>query len=88
MSSNLLGSGLLNRSSFDRKARPVDLEGKSRLAARLPAAAFSSERVSSAHQKVPAIPTMATAAKKAVKRDAPMLIAAHAPNTYRATLIS
>jgi hypothetical protein len=38
---------------------------------------------------VPAIPAMATAAKKAVKRDAPnMLIAAHAPNACRATLHS
>jgi hypothetical protein len=81
MSSNLAGSGLLDRSSFDRDARPVNLVGKKWLAARLPAAAFMSERVSTAHQKVTAIPERATAAKKAVKRDAPnMLIAAYALN--------
>jgi hypothetical protein len=39
-----------------------------------------SERVLRAHQKVPAIPEMAMAASKAVKRDAPnALIAAHPP---------
>jgi hypothetical protein len=79
MSSNLLGSVLLDRSSFDRETRPVNLGGKARLAAaRFPAAAFMSERVWSAHQKVPAIPETATAASKAVKRDTPnMLITAH-----------
>jgi hypothetical protein len=72
-----MSSNLLDGSSCGRKARPAGFDDKARCAERLPAAAFSSERVWMAHQKVATVPERATAASIAVKRDAPnALIAA------------
>jgi len=67
----------LDRSSFERKARPAGFAGKARSAERLLAPDFKSARISMAHQKVPAVPEIAMAASMAVKREAPnKLIAA------------
>jgi hypothetical protein len=61
----------LDRSSFGRKARAAGFDGKARSAERLLAPDFKSARISMAHQKVPAVPEIATAASMAVKREAP-----------------
>src|SRR5262245_11531331 len=93
LGSALLGSALLESTWPDGPSRPpgtrpLNLVGNTRVTLRWPDAAMS-ERLSSAHQKTPAIPEMATAASKAVKRDAPtILIVAHPQNRYRAALYS
>jgi len=61
----------LDRSSFGCKAWPADFDGKARSAERLLAPDFKSARISMAHQKVPAVPQIAMAARMAVKREAP-----------------
>jgi hypothetical protein len=82
-----LGSVLPARSSFERETRPLNFVGTARLMPwRASAAFFMSERVSNAHQKAPAIPEMAKAASKAVKRDAPNPLIAAYPPTNRTTL--
>jgi len=72
-----MSSNLLNRSSFERKARAAGFAGKARSAERLLAPDFKSARFAIAHKKVPAVPQIAIAASIAVKREAPKkLIAA------------
>jgi len=72
-----MSSNLLERSSFERKARAAGFDDKAWSAERLLAPDFKSARVAMAHQKVPAVPAMAIAASTAVKREAPKkLIAA------------